>query len=214
MTSLFVLCAVIGGTILVCQFVLTLVGFGHDVGDLSHDISVDVHTDVVGDGSGGGDAHDGGDAHEETGHHGSSWLFGVISFRTLVAASAFFGLAGLAADSAGLDLLKQLAIALVSGASAMFAVHALVKQMGKLSQDQTLKVQRAIGHIGTVYIPVPALKSNSGKIQLNLQNRVVEYEAITSGDEELATGTKVRVVAVRGSILEVEPMLQEAGVKV
>jgi len=43
-----------------------------------------------------------------------------------------------------------------------------------------------------------------------LQNRVVEYEAITSGDEKLSTGTKVRVVAVRGSILEVEPILQEA----
>lgn len=204
MTSLFVLCAVIGGTILVCQFVLTLVGFGHDVGDMSHDISGDVNTDVS------ADAHDGADAHTEAGHHGSSWLFGVISFRTLVAASAFFGLAGLASDSAGLGRPMQVLIAVASGAAAMFAVHALVKQMGKLSQDQTLKVQRAIGHIGTVYIPVPAQKSNSGKVQLNLQNRVVEYEAITSGDEELATGTKVRIVAVRGSILEVEPIMHEA----
>lgn len=204
MTSLFVLCAVIGGTILVCQFVLTLVGFGHDVGDMSHDISGDVNTDVS------ADAHDGADAHTEAGHHGSSWLFGVISFRTLVAASAFFGLAGLASDSAGLAPAMQILIAVASGLSAMFAVHALVKQMGKLSQDQTLKVQRAIGHIGTVYIPVPAQKSNSGKVQLNLQNRVVEYEAITNGNEELATGTKVRIVAVRGSILEVEPILHEA----
>lgn len=204
MNSLFVLCAVIGGTIMVCQFVLTLVGFGHDVGDMSHDISGDVNTDVS------ADAHDGADAHTESGHHGSSWLFGVISFRTLVAASAFFGLAGLASDSAGLGQPMQVLIAVVSGVAAMLAVHALVKQMGKLSQDQTLKVQRAIGHIGTVYIPVPAQKTSSGKIQLNLQNRVVEYEAITSSDEKLATGTKVRVVAVRGSILEVEPIMQEA----
>ena len=92
----------------------------------------------------------------------------------------------------------------------MFAVHALVKQMGRLNQDQTLRVQRAIGRVGTVYIPIPAQKTSSGKIQLSLQNRVVEYEAITKGDEKLATGTKVRVVAVRGSILEVEPILQEA----
>lgn len=205
MTSLFVLCAVIGGTILVCQFVLTLVGFGHDVGDMAHDVSVDVHTDVA------AAPHDGADAHgDESGQHGSSWLFGVISFRTLVAATAFFGLAGLAADSAGLDLLKQLVLALVSGAGAMFAVHALVKQMGRLNQDQTLKVQRAIGRVGTVYIPIPAQKASSGKIQLSLQNRVVEYEAITQGNEKLATGAKVRVVAVRGSILEVEPIRQEA----
>ncbi|MFN0018849.1 MAG: NfeD family protein [Pirellulaceae bacterium] len=209
MTPFFVLCAVIGGTILVCQFVLTLVGFGHDVGDMAHDVSVDVHTDVSADAHGGGDGHS-----DESGQHGSSWLFGVISFRTIVAATAFFGLAGLAADSAGLDLLKQLVIATVSGAGAMFAVHGLVKQMGRLNQDQTLRVHRAIGHVGTVYIPIPAQKASSGKIQLNLQNRVVEYEAITKGDEKLATGTKVRVVAVRGSILEVEPILQEAASQV
>jgi membrane protein implicated in regulation of membrane protease activity len=205
MTSFFVLCAVIGGTIMVCQFVLTLVGFGHDVGDMAHDVSVEMHTDVS------ADAHDGADAHgDNSGHHGSSWLFGIISFRTLVAASAFFGLAGLASDSAGLGRPMQVLIAFASGVGAMFAVHALVKQMARLTQDQTLRVQRAIGRVGTVYIPIPPQKSSSGKIQLALQNRVVEYEAITSGDAELATGTKVRVVAVRGSILEVEPILQEA----
>ena len=32
-------------------------------------------------------------------HHDSSWLFGVISLRTLVAAAAFFGVAGAAARS-------------------------------------------------------------------------------------------------------------------
>ena len=201
MTAIFVLCAVIGGTILVCQFVLTLVGFGHDVGELAHDVSVDVHTDV----------HDPSGTHaDDVGQHGSSWLFGVISFRTLVAASAFFGLAGLASESAGFKLPLQLLIAAGSGAGAMFAVHALVKQVGKLSQDQTLRAHRALGQVGTVYIPIPAQKASAGKIQLSLQNRVVEYEAITSGDEKLPTGAKVRVIAVRGSVLEVEPILQEA----
>jgi membrane protein implicated in regulation of membrane protease activity len=92
----------------------------------------------------------------------------------------------------------------------MFAVHGLVKQLGRLNQDQTLRVQRALGREGTVYIPIPAKKASSGKVQLTLQSRVVEYEAVTGGDEKLATGTKVRVVAVRGSVLEVEPILQTA----
>ena len=204
MTYLFILCAVIGGTILVCQFVLTLVGFGHDVGDLAHDVSVDVHTDAS------ADAHSDDTQGDGSGHHGSSWLFGVISFRTLVAASAFFGLAGLASESAGYHLPMQLLFATGSGAGAMFAVHYLVKQLGRLNQDQTLRVHRALGQVGSVYIPIPAQKASSGKIQLTLQNRVVEYEAITSGDEKLPTGAKVRVIAVRGSVLEVEPILQEA----
>jgi membrane protein implicated in regulation of membrane protease activity len=206
MTFLFILCAVLGGTILICQFVLTLVGFGHDVGDMVHD-GVDVHTDVHVDAHGG----DGGDSHSPANaQHDSSWLFGIISFRTLIAASAFFGLAGLTSESAGFGLPLQLLFATASGTGAMFAVHGLVKQLGRLNQDQTLRVQRALGREGTVYIPIPAKKASSGKVQLTLQSRVVEYEAVTGGDEKLATGTKVRVVAVRGSVLEVEPILQTA----
>jgi hypothetical protein len=39
-----------------------------------------------------------------------------------------------------------------------------------------------------------------------VQNRLVEFEAVTSAPERLATGTKVRVVAVAGNLLEVEPV--------
>lgn len=208
MVYLFIFCAVLGGTILVCQFVLTLIGFGHDAGGMVHDGSVDLHTDIHVDAH-SGDTHSG-DHAAENAQHDSSWLFGIISFRTLVAASAFFGLAGLAAESAGFNMLLQLVFAVSSGVGAMFAVHALVKQLGRLNQDQTLRVQRALGRVGTVYIPIPAHKASAGKVQLTLQSRIVEYEAISGGDEKLATGTKVRVVAVRGSVLEVEPVLQEA----
>ena len=207
MTAIFVFCAVVGGTILVCQFVLTLVGFGHDVGgDLAHDLSADaggdVHTDVAHDGAGDGQSHSPAD-------HSSSWLFGVISFRTLVAAFAFFGLAGLAADSGGLHPAFQILIASASGVAAMYAVHYLMKQLGRLGEDSTVRIQRAIGREGTVYIPIPAQNASAGKVQLTLQNRLIEYEAVTSG-EKLPTGTKVRVTGIRGSILEVEPILQQA----
>ena len=99
---LFLICAVVGGTVLICQFVLTLVGLGGDHGlDISHDMPGDFTGDV------GHDVHVGGATAPIVlvmtphGHHGSSWLFAVISFRTLVAAATFFGLVGLAAQSAG-----------------------------------------------------------------------------------------------------------------
>ena len=52
----------------------------------------------------------------------------------------------------------------------------------------------------------PPAKAQAGKIQLKLQNRLVEYEAVTSSPERLATGTKVRVVGIAGNTLEVEPL--------
>jgi membrane protein implicated in regulation of membrane protease activity len=64
-----------------------------------------------------------------------------------------------------------------------------------------------------VYVPIAGSRAQAGKIQLRLQNRLVEYEAVTSSPERLATGTKVRVVGLVGNMLEVEPIGQVASSK-
>jgi membrane protein implicated in regulation of membrane protease activity len=211
MGTIFLFFAVVGGTVLVCQFVLTMLGLWsdadipddlpddvpHDLGGIGHDLTHDVHT---------------GDGHDTAHGHDSSWLFGIISFRTLVAAFAFFGLGGLTAHSAGSTLWVQLVVAFVSGAVAMFAVHGLMKMLGKLGEDATVRIHRALGQEGTVYVPIAAHKQRAGKVQLKLQNRLMEYEAITEGDK-LATGARVRVVAIRGNTLEVEPAGAPAAAK-
>lgn len=207
MAYLYLFFAVIGGTVLICQFVLTLVGLsgGHDLpDDLSADhAGGDFHVDAH---DAGPDAHDG-HAH---GDHGSSWLFGVLSFRTLVAASTFFGLGGLAAEQGGQPLPVQLAIAAVCGLGAMYGVHWIMKLIGRLGEDGTVRIGRAIGQEGTVYIPIPGGKSKAGKVQLRLQNRLLEYAAVTNATERLPTGTQVKVVGVTGDVLEVAPLGKSA----
>ena len=207
MALLFLVCAVVGGTILICQFVLTLVGLGgeHSV-DFSHDMAHDFVGDAGHDAS-GGDAHGtGSDDHEAGQQHGSSWLFAVISFRTLVAAVAFFGLVGSAAQSAGQPVGVQLLLAIAAGIGAMYGVHWLVRSISRLGEDATLRVKNALGQEGTVYVPIAGGRAQAGKIQLKVQNRLVEFEAVTSMPERLATGTKVRVIGMAGNVLEVEPV--------
>jgi membrane protein implicated in regulation of membrane protease activity len=207
MALLFLVCAVVGGTILICQFVLTLVGLGGEHGvDFSHDVAHDFAGDSGHDAP-GGDAHGaGGDDHAATQQHASSWLFAVISFRTLVAAVTFFGLVGSAAQSAGQPVGVQLLLAIAAGIGAMYGVHWLIRSIGRLGEDATLRVKNALGQEGTVYVPIAGSRAQAGKIQLKVQNRLVEYEAVTSLPERLATGTKVRVVGMAGSVLEVEPV--------
>ena len=67
MALLFLVCAVVGGTILICQFVLTLVGLGGEHGiDFSHDVAHDFVGDAGHDAA-GGDAHGaGGEDHTAT----------------------------------------------------------------------------------------------------------------------------------------------------
>src|SRR6476660_8625684 len=112
MGTLFLIAAVVGSTILVCQFALTLLGLGHDSAGLGHHLGGDFH----------GDAHVGGDSHvfhasgthtDANEHDSSTHLFSVISFRTLVAAIAFFGVGGRAAMSAGYAQSTSLILAMV-----------------------------------------------------------------------------------------------------
>jgi membrane protein implicated in regulation of membrane protease activity len=205
---IFLVAAVIGGTIMVCQFVLTLVGMGGhgadagtDVADVTGDVHVggDFHGDV---GDAAGDFHGdaAGDAPESDYQHpDSSRLFGVLSFRTLVAAAAFFGVAGKAASSAGYAPATSLILAMLVGLAAMYGMYLLMRGISQLSSSGTERIRNALGRPATVYVPIPAALSGAGKVQLSMQNRVVEYQAVTDDDQPLATGEAVRVVAVAGS---------------
>jgi hypothetical protein len=61
-----------------------------------------------------------------------------------------------------------------------------------------------VGKAGAVYLRIPANRSGSGKITLNLQNRTMEYQAVTAG-EAIPTGANIVVVGVVGpDTVEVE----------
>jgi hypothetical protein len=198
LSTLYVVAAVIGGTVLVCQFALALFGLGHEGTAISHDAGGGFHGDahVGGDfhGDHAGDQHAGGDDHPDSTH-----LFAVVSFRTLVAASAFFGVTGLATQSAGFPATTSIVLAVVAGMCAMYGMYGLLRLITNLGSAGNERIGNAMGVTGTVYIPIPASGKGTGKVQLSMQNRIVEYLAVTSGAEPLKTGETVEVVAIRNS---------------
>jgi hypothetical protein len=146
----------------------------------SHDIS-------------GHDGHLGDEAHDADHDTHMSWFVGILTFRTLVAAVTFFGLAGRAAIEAEAAPAQSFALALAAGAAALFGVAYLIRSLYRLRAEGTVRIDRAVGCAATVYLSIPGHKSGAGKIQMNLQNRTVEYQAVTS-QEALPTGAKVTVV--------------------
>jgi len=223
MATIFLVCATLGGTILVCQLIMTLVGLGGDSlhmdagdgGDLAgdvHDFGGDMHGHMGGATQAGGDAHAGGDTHGGTAHpadpHHISWFVGMLSFRTIVAALTFFGLAGMASLSAGTTSVTAVVVALAAGAAAMYGVYWMMRGLYLLKAEGTARIDRAVGQEATVYLRVPPQNSGSGKIQINLQNRTMEYSAVTGGDE-IPTGARVVVVqVVNPSTVAVEPAVE------
>jgi len=189
--TLFTLCAVLGGTLLVCQFLLTLIGLGGDQ-DFDHpDVSVD--HDVPADA-----AADGGDVLVD--HHASGAFFKLLTFRTLVTGVTFFGLAGRAAQESEFDPTTVLLAAVATGVVAMWCVHWLMRQISRLRADGTLKIEDAVGQTGVVSLSVPGASQGLGKVNVMLQNRTLELTA-QSANGALPTGTPVRITRQLGSEL-------------
>src|SRR5262245_24724577 len=189
----YLVCLLLGATLMVCQFVLSLIGIGdhHDT-DAGHDFhDVSSH-----------DAHH--DAHHGDHEHQASWFVGVLTLRTIIAALTFFGIAGLAGYGK-LDPVPNLAVAVAAGVGALMLVATMMKSLHKLRAEGTARIERSVGQRGTVYLTVPGQKSGVGKVTLSLQNRTVEYQAVTPR-EPLPTGSKIVVTGVVSSdTVEVVP---------
>ena len=109
-----------------------------------------------------------------------------------------------AGESSGANEWSALGIAVASGILALYLVAALMRSLHSLRADGTARIERAVGRAATVYLRVPGSRAGTGKIQMNLQNRTVELQAVTAG-AELPTGSQVKVVAVVNSdTVEVE----------
>ena len=180
MATIYTVCAVVGGVILLCQLLLTVIGLDHDHADIAE----------VGDDIEIGDEY--ADAHDST------WFFSVLTFKSLVAALAFFGLGGHAALSAGISPFISVQCALAAAILAMLCVAWLMRVLYRLDAQGNVRIEHCIGETGTVYLGIPANQSGAGKVTVSVQNRSMEYAAMTE-NEAIATGARVEVVGVKDS---------------
>jgi hypothetical protein len=202
--SLFSITALVGGTVLAFQFVMMLLGLGHD-GDGSnvsggHDVSTDGDFDGALDGDvnleDGGFETDASLDHGDLAAHQFHWFYEMLSLRTISAALTFFGLVGKTLLAYGHSPAATLVYALLAGGAAMYVVYWLFKQVYKLQNAGNENVRHAIGLPATVYVPIPAGRAGTGKVMFRLQDRTVEYQAVTNEPSRLATGEKVVIVGI------------------
>jgi hypothetical protein len=217
MASVFLLCAIVGGTVMVLQLAMAILGIGGHHGDATAYGGAPDLGGHVGD-FGGAQGHLSGDAittdhaaahdavhdaqHDSTADdrasdHGSLWIFKLIGFQTLAAAIAFFGIGGRAALAAEVEPTTALLIAVAAGVAAMYVVYHMVRLLHRFNADGTLRIANALGQPASVYLPIPAANAGPGKIHMKLQNRVIEFQATTAGDR-LPCGASVKVVRIVG----------------
>ena len=186
--QIFALIAIPSTLVLVVQTILLLCGIGGD--DIDTD-GVDITGNGVGDtpGDGGGDG------------------MVLFSLRGIMAMAAVGGWSGLVMYEAGINIAVTVLLAVAFGFMALVGIAYLMKLAMKLQQNGTLDLGYAIGKVGTVYIPIPAEMKGSGKINLAMQERFIEVDAMTSAGRKLATGESVRVTATNeNGMVVVEPL--------
>ncbi|QDU90705.1 hypothetical protein Pla175_41150 [Pirellulimonas nuda] len=174
--QLFLFAALLGGGVLVVQLAMMLLGLGGD----GFDFDVDVDADLP-DGDSG---------------HSGVWFWEVLSIRTLSAFGAAFGMVGMACRSYGQSPLAAGTYASLAGLAAMYGVYWLFKQIYRLESAGNEDIQNALDLPAKVYVPIPGEHRGKGKVTLTMQNRTVEYQAVTDESHDLKTGEQVTVTSV------------------
>lgn len=98
------------------------------------------------------------------------------------------------------DSVKSKAVLIIVAALVGVALVAIVmylfKLLASMQQSGNIDVSKmAVGCTGKVYIPIPAERSGTGKVQITINNSVREYIALTDGDA-IKTDTPIKVVEV------------------
>ncbi len=127
----------------------------------------------------------------------------LFTVRGIVAMFCVGGWSGIVFLDLGLGSALSIFLSVVCGVAALVGIAYLMKAVMKLQSSGNIQLGLALGKIGEVYIPIPAKGKGRGKINITVQDRFMEIDAISAGDEELKTGDTVRVVATDESGLVV-----------
>ncbi len=182
MKQFFFTIAVPATVILLIQSVMSIMGLGSDGGEgegpmdgMSGDLDEDALEEAI-DGSG----------------------FRFFTIRGIVAFVSVFGWTGAAVTGSATPVLVFLT-ATGAGLSAMLLVALAFWGILQLQGKGNLDYRYSIGLQGEVYLPVPPERGGTGKVNVTIQERLVEVDAMTDEPERLPTGSRVRVVGLLGN---------------
>ncbi len=132
---------------------------------------------------------------DDMGHDGHADATEFFTIRNMIAFFTMFGWSGLAAYKSGIPNAWVIVIAVASGVLMVALLYIIMKNANKLRQSGTLQMQNAVSKIGETYLRIPARRNGVGKVQIQVQGRLVELEAMTDDGEDIATGKPIRVVS-------------------
>lgn len=118
----------------------------------------------------------------------------LVSVKTVACLLLGFGWTGVLFYGIIENPLLLAGLALLVGLGFMVIIAFLLRQVLRLSQDNTFRVEKAVGKVGEVYLRIPADGQKDGKISVSVEGSVHELQAKNLGCEDIPTGAKVRIL--------------------
>lgn len=91
-----------------------------------------------------------------------------------------------------------IAFSVVIGSAFVVLFFYIMKQLQKLSEDNSFKITDVIGKTGEVYLTIPAEMSGKGKVLISVKGSVHELDAMTDA-EKIASGKIVLVTRLENN---------------
>lgn len=215
--AMFVI-ACVATSVMIIQIIFMLIGGSHDadipsggVSDIGADIPsggvldidggiADADVDVDTSGAGGGLS----DIDANASGGGASFGLRLLSLRSIIAFAAVGGWVCYTLCYT-MDSYVAAIIAAICGMAAACGMAGVMIGIEKMQSNGNIDPKNAIGKTGTVYLTVPPSRSGRGKVNVLVQERYAEYEAITNGGDPLPTSTEIKVTGYTGdNVLIVE----------
>jgi hypothetical protein len=132
--------------------------------------------------------------------------FQMFSFRNLVNFLLGFSWTGISFYKLIPNTTFLILISLAVGFAFVFFFFLIIKQIQKLGEDNTFRLEKTLNKIADVYLTIPGKMQGKGKIIVSLNGSVREIDAMTEQDK-IETNATVKIKRVEsGNILIVEKL--------
>ena len=134
---------------------------------------------------------------------GQDTPFHLFSLRNLINFLLGFSWTGISFYTTVSSKLFLIVFSILVGFLFVYLFFLIIKQVQKLAEDNSFKIENTIGKTAEVYLPIPGNKSGKGKVMISVNGAFHELDAMTA-NERIPSNAIVRVLAVDSNILIVE----------
>jgi len=155
----------------------------------------------------GVDSSDGLNADFDSDFNDGDTTFQLFSLRNLINFLLGFSWTGISFYNTINNPILLITVSVIVGFLFVFLFFIIIKQVQKLEEDNSFKLENTLNKSAEVYLTIPEKKTGKGKISISINGTFHELDAVTEHDEKINSGSIVKVEKIENNnILIVKPI--------